>query len=131
MNLLLKEYLLKRRFERKITMDSRIEIILPYWGAWVEFNWEKGVWGFGVDDSRLKDDGYLTIYSHYHKREFVTTKELARKAGRIGKNHPQGVSLRVIPRTAFESREEEHKPIQIIDRSPKPIKDNGQTELPL
>jgi hypothetical protein len=74
-----------------------INIKMPYWGAWKEFGWDKGVWGIGLQKRYLEGSSFLRIYSEYHNLYYQVDLGEARKVAKIGKNKPKGVTLFIIP----------------------------------
>lgn len=55
--------------------NNYFHILVPYWGAWVKYNWAKNDYGVGLDKEKIdilaKDNQTVIVRIGKHKQEYT------------------------------------------------------------
>ena len=82
----------------------KLSLRQPWWGAWKQFGWDKGIPGFGIAKDKL--DTYDNIEISYQGNKYLISSREALELSQQYKSYfvtKTGVKLVSIPKTAFKS----------------------------
>ncbi len=76
----------------------------PWWGAWKQFGWDKGVPGFGIAKDKLMTNDMVEVHLNGLKY-LISSQEALQLAQRYNSYFvtKTGIKLVSIPKTAFKS----------------------------
>ena len=82
----------------------KLELRQPFWMAWKQFGWEKGVPGFGIAKDKLLTNDNVMV--NYQGIKYLISSQEALQIAEKYKSYfvtKTGVKLVSIPKTAFKS----------------------------